>query len=45
MRNTYYIISKAQDKNITILKTKRAFEVKQKTFFIILMGLQLYYNC
>ena len=36
---------KSQDKNLNILRTKRAFEVKQKVFFIIFKGLSIAKNC
>ena len=35
---------KRQDKNLNILRTKRAFEVKQKAFFIIFKGLSFAKN-
>ena len=34
-----------QDKNLNILRRKRAFEVKSKTFFIIFKGLSVAKNC
>ena len=30
-----------QDKNLNILRTKRAFKIEQKTFFIVFKGLSL----
>ena len=36
----YHNISKTQDKNVNIFRTKRGFNMKQKTFFIFL-GFQL----
>ena len=36
---------KIQDKNLNILKTKRAFQVKQKVFFITFKGLSVAKNC
>ena len=36
---------KSQDKNLNILRTKRAFEVKEKAFFIIYNGLGVAKNC
>ena len=41
MKNAYYIVSKAQNKYLNILKTKRAFEVKLKAFFMIFKGLSV----
>ena len=38
-------ITKSQDKNLNILRTKRAFDVKQKAFFIIFKGLSSAKNC
>ena len=34
-----------QDKNLNILRMKRAFAVKQKAFFIIFKGLSIAKNC
>ena len=36
---------KSQDKNINILRTKRAFKMKWKFFFIIFKGLSVAKNC
>ena len=36
---------KSQDKNLNILRTKKAFEVKQKSFFTIFKGLSVAKNC
>ena len=36
---------KSQDKNLNILRTKRAFEVKQKVFFTIVKGTSVAKNC
>ena len=36
---------KSQDKNLNILRTKRAFEVKEKAFFISFKGLSVAKNC
>ena len=36
---------KSQDKNLNILRTKRAFKVKQKAFFIIFKELSAAKNC
>ena len=36
---------KSQDKNVNILRTKRAFEVKGKAFFIIFKGVSAAKNC
>ena len=36
---------KIQNKNLNILRTKRAFQVKQKVFFIIFKGLSVAKNC
>ena len=35
---------KSQDKNLNTLRTKRALEVKQKTFFIVFKGLSVAKN-
>ena len=35
----------SQDKNLNIVRTKKAFEVKQKAFFIIFKGLSVAKNC
>ena len=36
---------KSQEKNLNNLRTKRAFAVKKKTFFIIFKGLSIAKNC
>ena len=38
-------IQKCQDKNIDFSRTKRAFKMKQKTFFIKFNGLSVAINC
>ena len=38
-------MTKTQDKNLNILRTKRAFKVKQKAFFIIFKELSVAKNC
>ena len=38
-------MTKSQDKNLNILRTKRTFKVKQKAFFIIFKGLSVAKNC
>ena len=38
-------MTKSQDKNLKILRTKRAFKVKEKAFFIIFKGLSVAKNC
>ena len=38
-------MTKSQDKNLNILRTKRGFEVKYKPFFIIFKGLSVAKNC
>ena len=35
---------KSQDKNVNILRTKRAFKMKQKAFFLIFKGLSVAKN-
>ena len=37
--------SESQDENLNILRTKRAFEVKSKAFFVIFKGLSIAKNC
>ena len=41
----FFHMAKYQDKNLNILRTKRAFKVKQKVFFIIFKGLSAAKNC
>ena len=38
---TFFYITKSQDKNTNILRTKRSFNMKEKVFFIIFKGLSL----
>ena len=38
-------MTKNQDKNLNILRTKRAFEVKQIAFLIVFKGLSITKNC
>ena len=39
--NTYIVIVNQLDKNLNILRSKRAFKMKEKAFFIIFKGLSL----
>ena len=39
MNPGFFIWTKSQDKRLNILRTKRAYEMKQKVFFIIFKGL------
>ena len=41
----FFIWKKSQDRNLNILRTKRALEVKQKPFFIIFKELSVAKNC
>ena len=41
----FYTWPKSQDKNLNILRTERAFEVKQKAFFVIFKGLSVVKSC
>ena len=52
MKLTWFFLSshfatwrKSHDKNLNILRTKRAFEVKSKAFFIIFQGFLIAKNC
>ena len=38
-------MAKKRDKNLSILRTKRAFKLNKKAFVIILKGLSLVKNC
>ena len=37
-------MTERQDKNLNIVRTKRAFKVKEKAFFIIFKGLSVVFN-
>ena len=41
----FLYVTKNQDKNLNILKTKKTFKVKQKASFIILKGFSAAKNC
>ena len=43
--NRFSTWPRSQDKYLNILRTKRAFKVKQKAFFIIFKGLSIAKNC
>ena len=43
--NRFATWPRSQDKNLSILRTKRAFEVKWKAFFIIFKGFSAAKNC
>ena len=45
LSSRFPICPKNQDKNVHILRTKRAFNMKQKVFFIIFKGLLVARNC
>ena len=45
LTNHFPTWTKSQDKNVNILRTRRAFNMKQKVFFIILKGLSELRNC
>ena len=36
-----FLHDQSQEKNLNIIRTEKAFEVKEKTFFIIMKGLSL----
>ena len=36
-----FLHDQSQEKNLNIIRTEKAFEVKEKTFFIIIKGLSL----
>ena len=36
-----FLYDQSLEKNLNILRTKKAFKVKQKTFFIVIKGLSL----
>ena len=36
----FFYMNKSHDNNLSILRMKRAFKMKQKAFFIILKGFQ-----
>ena len=43
--NRFATWPRSQDKNLSILRTKRAFEMKWKAFFIIFKGFSVAKNC
>ena len=41
----FFLMTKSQDKNLNILRGKRAFKVKEKVFFVIFKELSVSKSC